>query len=211
MKKNLFYLCTLAIFCCALTGCGDNTTTGSTSGNNDPLLGENTTEDNVVDDLGDAAMDVADGVGNAVDDLVGENGFDNYGDAHDYFLDTMGSYHSDAQFELRDESEDLMDYQEGSKGYRFSLYDTSNNDAGDMFGEFYVDATSGLIYRMEDDGTIKEYPGKNNSTTGNNSTNTNNKTNSGNKNLSSKTRNSTTQNKSGASSTNKETNNLSHK
>lgn len=206
MKKNLFYACTFVILCCALTGCGNSTTTGSTSGNNDPQLGESSTQDNnnALDNLGDDAMDVADDIGNAVDDLVGGKGFDNYRDAHDYFLNTMGNYHSDAKFELRNESEDLMDYQEGSKGYRFSLYDTSNNENGEMFGEFYVDATSGLIYRLEEDGTISEYPAKNNTTTGNNSNSTNNKTNN-------KTNNNN-QNQTGNSNTNTTNNkSMSHK
>lgn len=180
MKKIGNYLRVLAVasvFCFALTGCG-NGDNASTSGNNDNNLAED-----AVDDVGDAVDDVADGVGNAVDDLVGNGGFNNYNDAHDYFMDTMASYHSDAQFELRDEDQNLNDYQEGSKGYRFNLYDTSSNENGDLFGEFYVDATSGQIYQKGEDGTISEYPVTNTgnntntgngTTTGNNSTTTNN-------------------------------------
>lgn len=168
MKKSIFHTLLICSLLIALTGCGTSTTSGSTSGNNNPNLGDSTTEngtvtgdiENAAEDVGNAAKDVADGVGNAVDDLVGRNGFTSYADAHDYFLETMGSYHSDADFELRNEKEDLFDYQEGSKGYRFHLYDKSNN-SDDMFGEFYVDADSGLIYRVENDGTINEYPTKN--------------------------------------------------
>lgn len=160
--KNYLSLVTLSLaVCCSMTGCGNNTTTGSTSGNND----NNVIED-VANDAGNAVKDVADGVGNAVDDLVGNGGFDNYNDAHDYFMDTMSSYHADASFEIRDEDKELNDYQEGSKGYRFNLYDTSNNKNGDLFGEFYVDATSGMIYRKDKNGKINEYSG-NNTTTGN--------------------------------------------
>lgn len=165
--KNYLRLVTITcVFCVALTGCG-NDAKGSTSGNND----KNAAED-LADDVGNAADDVVNDVGDAVDDLVGNGGFDNYDDAHDYFLDTMGSYHADSKFELRDEDKELTDYQEGSKGYRFNLYDTSKNDDGDMFGEFYVDATSGAIYRKGDNDSIEEYPGnKSGSTTGSKTSN----------------------------------------
>lgn len=203
MKKLLLSLCTICILGFILTGCGQSTNNGSTSGNNDPNLGNNTTEDtnNVVDDIGDAAMDVVDGVGNAVDDLVGGNGFDNYNDAHDYFLKTMGDYHTDANFQLRNENKNLTDYQEGSKGYHFTLYDTSNNTEGELFGEFYVDATSGFIYKKGEDGTIVEYPANNQSTTGNTSSQntskndpTNNTNNSSNKKSNNNTNNNSTNN-----------------
>lgn len=163
MKKSVKYLRVLTaacLFCFALTGCG-NGDNASTSGNND---------NNLADDMGNAVDDVADGVGNAVDDLVGKGGFDNYNDAHDYFMDTMGSYHSDASFELRDEDKNLNDYQEGSKGYRFNLYDTSKDKNGELFGEFYVDSTSGAIYRRGSNNAIEEYPGNNGTGTTNSST-----------------------------------------
>lgn len=174
MKKlhSYFYLMlTTVALSFALTGCG-NSANGSTSGNND----NNVLED-AADDVGTAVEDVADGIGNAVDDLVGNGGFDNYNDAHDYFLDTMGSYHSDAKFELRDEDQELNDYQEGSKGYHFHLYDTSNNENGDYFGEFFVDATSGMIYQKGDNDQITPYPentsnGENNTTSKTNSSTT---------------------------------------
>lgn len=174
MKKthSYFYLMlTTVTLAFILTGCG-NSTKGSTSGNND----NNVLED-AVDDVGTAVEDVADGVSNAVDDLVGNGGFDNYKDAHDYFLETMGSYHSDASFELRDEDQELNDYQEGSKGYHFHLYDTSKNKNGDYFGEFYVDATNGSIYQKDENGTVSPYPKKasnseNNTTSDKNSSTT---------------------------------------
>ncbi|MDO5156036.1 MAG: hypothetical protein Q4D51_08720 [Eubacteriales bacterium] len=194
MKKtnHLFRLTTLGlVLCFSLVGCGN--TSGSTSGNNDNNTTDNAANDmgtdvgNAVGDLangaGDAVGDVADGVGNAVDDLVGNGGFDNYNDAHDYFMDTMSAYHSDAKFEIRDEDKELNDYQEGSKGYRFKLYDTSKNDSGDLFGEFYVDANSGQIYQKDKSGKINEYPGTNNDSasgsTTNNGTNKNAGTNTG--------------------------------
>ena len=70
----------------------------------------------------------------------------------------MSAYHSDAQFELRNEDKKLNDYQEGSKGYHFYLYDTSRNKEGEKFGEFFVDATSGRIYQKGNDSSISEYP-----------------------------------------------------
>ena len=173
MKKIKYYMCIMAVLTAtafALTGCGKDTTTGSTSGNN------NTDKNDVSENMSDAAKDVADGakdagrdvvngakdmaegIGNATDDLLGHGGFDNYNDAHDYFLSTMGSYHSDAKFELRDENTSLNDYQEGSKGYYFHLYDTSKNTSGDEFGEFFVDADSGRIYRRGSNNSIEEYP-----------------------------------------------------
>lgn len=214
MKKSIFRILLVCSLFIALTGCGASQTSGSTSGNNDPDLGDNTTENGTLsNDIGDAASDVgnavddvADGVGNAVDDLVGRNGFNNYSDAHDYFLETMGNYHTDANFELRNENEDLFDYQEGSKGYRFHLYDTSN-DSNDMFGEFYVDANSGLIYRVEDNGTISEYPAKNNNTADNNNSTNNNSTNNNNN----TTNNSTTNNSTSNNSTSSKTNGLSNR
>lgn len=162
MKKIKNYICLAAVACVVcfvMTGCGNNTT--STSGNNTSSASgndDNNVVEDVADDAGNAVEDVADGVGDAVEDLVGNGGFNNYKDAHDYFLETMGAYHSDASFELRDEDEELNDYQEGSKGYHFSLYDTSKNEKGELFGEFYVDATSGTIYKKDENDKITEYP-----------------------------------------------------
>lgn len=179
--KNYLSLAVLALLICfCLTACGNNAK-GSTSGNNNS---GNAAED-AVNDAANATDDLTDGIGNAVDDLVGKGGFDNYADAHSYFMDTMGSYHSDAKFEIRDEDKNLNDYQEGSKGYHFKLYDTSKNKDGEMFGEFYVDANSGTIYKKGDNGKISEYPGSGKSTNNGNSATKNNTNNSG-KNISRK-------------------------
>ena len=172
-KNCLRLAATACVFCFILTGCG-NKDNASTSGNNDNGVAED-----VADDVGDAADDLANGVGDAVDDLVGNGGFDNYNDAHDYFMDTMGSYHADSKFEIRDEDKELNDYQEGSKGYHFNLYDTSKNDQGELFGEFYVDATSGTIYKKGSNNSIEEYPG--NKTSGNSNNTGNNNATSSNK------------------------------
>lgn len=159
MKKIKNYLRLVPIacaLCIVMTGCGNNNRNSANSNNKN----KNTTENNVANNVGNAAEDVAEGVGNAVDDLVGGNGFNNYNDAHKYFMETMGSYHSDAKFELRDENQNLTDYQEGSKGYRFNLYDTSKNKEGEHFGEFYVDAATGKIYRKGENNAFEEYTGK---------------------------------------------------
>lgn len=185
--KKLLCACVLTCsLCFCLTGCG-NSNKGSTSGNNDNNM-INDAADNVgnaaedlVDGAGNAVEDVVDGVGNAAEDLVGMKGFDNYDAAHKYFMETMGNYHSDAKFEIRDEERDLEDYQEGSKGYRFKLYDISKNDKGDFFGEFYVDANTGMIYHEIEDDKYVEYRGSasnNTSKSGNNTDTINNGTNS---------------------------------
>lgn len=162
--KNYLRLTAVAFsICFVMTGCGNNDR--NTTSNN------NTTENNLANNVGNAAEDVADGVGNAVDDLVGGNGFNNYNDAHKYFMDTMGSYHSDAKFELRDEDQNLADYQEGSKGYRFNLYDTSKKTEGEHFGEFYVDAATGKIYKKGNNNAFEEYTGNTSSTSTDNNNN----------------------------------------
>ena len=186
--KKLFCLSLVACsFCFFLAGCGNNDT-GSTSGNND---------NNVMDDTGEAvggaAEDVADGVGNAVDDLMGTNGFERYEDAHKYFVDTMKEYHPEAKFEIRDIDFEVEYYKDGSKGYEFELYDKSKNEAGEFFGEFYVDATTGAIYKELDDDNLEEYTGpkgdtqnggatKDNGANGNNMNGNGNNTNGGNNN-----------------------------
>ena len=164
--KNFKQLITLCIVCSFfalnLTGCGSKNAK-SYSGNNDTDKNDlsedlsDATKD-VADGVVDGAKDVADGIGDATDDLLGDGGFDNYSDAHDYFLEAMSNYHSDAKFELRNEDKKLNNYQEGSKGYHFYLYDTSRNKDGEQFGEFYVDATSGRIYQKGNDNSISEYP-----------------------------------------------------
>ncbi len=175
--KKLLCLSLVSISCCALlAGCG-NDKTGSTSGNNDNNVVSDATDDigNAAEDLaegaGNAIDEAADGIGNAVDDLVGTNGFDNYDDAYDYFLKTMESYHADAKFEIRDEDRELDDYHEGSKGYAFELYDTSKNEKGEFFGEFYVDADTGVIYQELEDDRIVEYHGSTDNTSANSTRN----------------------------------------
>lgn len=162
-KKNLRLTGIMCILCFIMTGCGNNdndTTTENNNTNSEDSVMDNIEDavEDTADGVGNAVNDITNGVGNAVDDLVGNNGFDNYKDAHSYFLDTMNSYHTDANFELRDENENLIDYQEGSKGYHFKLYDTSKNKEGELFGEFYVDSTSGFIYKKSENNSFEKYP-----------------------------------------------------
>lgn len=153
------------------TGCSnnDNDTSNKTTAKSDES--GNNDDNNVADDIGNAVDDVGDAVGDAVD------GFSNYGDAHDYFMNTMSGANGNAQYELRNESEDLVDYNNGSKGYRFELYDTSSG-SDQKSGEYYVDSKTGKIYMMDEtSNTVTEYNGNgnsNNGTTGNNTGNNNN-------------------------------------
>ena len=155
----LFSVCCLSLCACGASRSGEKQNNPSADTQTDSITGRtgNAVED-VADGVGDAAKDLVDGTGDAVDDLMGNGGFKNYSDAHDYFMDSMSAYHSDAKFELRNEEKELSDYQEGSKGYHFYLYDTSKKAEGELFGEFYVDATSGTIYRRKEDQSFEEYP-----------------------------------------------------
>lgn len=157
MKKIRKVLVLATVFVMAtsvFTGCGKNTKNDSA---------DTTGDDNVIDDAADVVDDVGEGIGDAAEDAgnaLSGNSFDNYNDAHDYFLEQMGGYNQDAKYEVRNESQDLMEYQSGSKGYRFELYDTSKDEKGTRVGEYYVDSSTGLIYsRDEESGEISQYGG----------------------------------------------------
>lgn len=168
MKKFKLFLCTTCILvmgCFVLAACGNDN--GSTSGNNTQDAtnnGENTnTGDNAgdaIDDagnaIGDAVDDVAEGIGDAAEDIT--SGFTNYGDAHDYFMNRMGQENTSAQYELRNESEDLTTYDGKNQGYHFELYDTATNSDGEKVGDFYLEPESGKIYKKDaSSGDINEY------------------------------------------------------
>lgn len=126
------------------TGCGngrkDSTTKGSTQENDQ----SSATEDNLVDDAGDAVDDVVDDVGDAVDDVA--NGFDNYDDAHDYLLNRLQNDDKNGKYEVRNETKDEQEYKDGASGYHFEIYDASD-DSGKKYGDFYVDKDTGKIYK----------------------------------------------------------------
>lgn len=182
--KKFKHSITLVALACMLSftfvGCG-NSDNNSTSGNNTST--ENNEMGNAMDDAAndvgnmveDTVDDVVDGAENVVDDLTGQNGFENYQDAHDYFLETMNSYHPESKFEIRNEDKELNDFQEGSRGYHFYLYDTSADENGKLFGEFFVDADSGMIYR-KDNNNITEYRIKNSMNDANDTNRNNNNT-----------------------------------
>lgn len=186
MKKLKLFACItciLAMGCFVLTACGNNK---STSGNNtqeqtgDDNAGNGTDTGNGVGDaiddagnaIGDAVDDVADGVGDAVNDIT--SGFTSYGDAHDYFMKRMGQDNPNAQYELRNESEDLTTYDGSTQGYHFELYDTATNSDGEKIGDFYLEPNSGKIYKKDSgSGKINEYQFANESNDNNTNSNTN--------------------------------------
>lgn len=159
MKKFKLFACVtciLAMGCFVLTACGDkNSTSGNNTqeqnGNGNAAGGAN--GDNA---LGDAVDDVADGIGNAVDEIT--SGFTNYSDAHDYFMKRMRADNPNAQYELRNESEDLTAYDGNTQGYHFELYDTATNSDGERIGDFYLEPKSGKVYQKDSgSGKFNEY------------------------------------------------------
>lgn len=168
MKSFLVLSLTLSMTAAALAGCGNR---NSTSGNNSAT--ENSSSNNVGNDLGNAVENVADGVGNAVSDVGNAAGdllsgrtFNSYSDAHDYFLNQMGSGNTNAAYEVRNEHQDLVNYNDSSQGYRFELYDTSVDTNGTRVGEFYLDPATGEIYQKnETTGAIEKYDATANTST----------------------------------------------
>ena len=137
IRKTLVLATVFVVACLVFTGCGKNSKNDSA---------DTTGDDNIMDDAADVVDDVGEGIGDAAEgagDVLSGNNFDNYNDAHDYFLEQMGGYNQDAKYEVRNESQDLMEYQGGSKGYRFELYDTSKDKNGTRVGEYYVDSSTG--------------------------------------------------------------------
>ncbi len=166
LKLFICITCILAMGCFVLAGCGSN---DSTSGNNtqENNSGSDNANGSTGDDgsvIGGAVDDIADGVGDAVEDIT--SGFTNYSDAHDYFMDRMGKENANAQYELRNESEDLTTYDGSNKGYHFELYDTANNSDGKKVGDFYLEPNSGKIYQKDaSTGKFNEYKFSNQSGT----------------------------------------------
>lgn len=110
----------------------------------------------MVDDAGKAADDVADGVGDAIDNLGGGS-FDTYGDAKTYLLEKLSKDNAGANYEVRNETEDLTAYNNndsGAEGYQFSVYETDGNE---KIGIYYVDKDTGKIYRYMGKNSIEAY------------------------------------------------------
>lgn len=170
LKLFICMTCIAAIGCFLLVGCGKN---NSTSGNNtqeNSSGSDNANGTGEGDVIGGAVGDIADGIGDMT------SGFTNYKDAHDYFMDQMGRENSNAQYELRNESEDLTTYDGSTQGYHFELYDTANNSDGEKVGDFYLEPNSGKIYQKDaSSGKFNEYKfsGSGANGTGNNGTGTN--------------------------------------
>lgn len=157
-KKLVTLMATLAILCFAVVGCGNvnDATDAKDNDNKNNTVGEdanNASDDaaNAVGDVADGAADVVDDVADGVADMIdGSNGFDNYDDAHDYFLQQMGNNDSAAKYEVRNESRDVTSYDDQNEGYQFELYDTANNAEGDRKGLYYVDKKNGKIYQRDE-------------------------------------------------------------
>lgn len=154
---------------------GDNGANGAGVGENDmDGAGEdgvdgtgNTDEDNGSNPVGDAVDDVADGVGEAVDDMgegigdavdnLGGGSFDQYDDAKKYLLDKIGKDNANANYEVRDEKEDLVSYNSAdadARGYQFSVYET---DTDEKIGIYYVDKETGKIFRYMGKDSVESY------------------------------------------------------
>lgn len=113
--------------------------------------GNNATEQsqNLVDD-------VADGVGDAIDNLGGGS-FDDYEDAKKYLLEKLQKDNAEAGYEVREENRDLIAYNHndsGAEGYQFSVYETDRNE---KIGRYYVDKDTGKIYRYMGKNSIEAY------------------------------------------------------
>lgn len=153
LKKLLTLMTTLALLTFVLVGCG-----GVNSATDSKNSTEAENDNNVADDVGDAAEDVGDavgdaaeGAGDAVGDLIdGSNGFDNYDDAHDYLMQQMGMNDTKANYEVRNEKKDLVSYDNENQGYQFELYDTATNKDGERKGIYYVDSKTGKIYEKDE-------------------------------------------------------------
>lgn len=160
MKKTVWTLCVAMAMVVGTSmvfaGCSNRNKNGTTEGAADGTSA--TADGGLADDVEDAADDVANGAKDAVDDVA--NGFDSYDDAHDYLLNRLGKDNADAQYEVRNEKKDVADYKDGSKGYHFEIYDTSDS-SGKKYGDFYVDKDNGKIYRKNTDTKkIEEYKNK---------------------------------------------------
>lgn len=110
----------------------------------------------VIKGAGEAVDDVADGIGDAVDNLGGGS-FDNYEDAKSYLLDRLHKDNAGAHYEVRKETKDLTAYNHsdaGAEGYKFHVYET---DGGEKIGIYYVDKTTGKIYRYMGKNSIEGY------------------------------------------------------
>lgn len=178
-KKLLTLMSTLALMTFVLAGCGGVNSTTDAQNNTEANNTNNVADDlgNAAEDVGDAVGDVAQDAGNAVGDLIdGSNGFDNYEDAHDYFMQQMGMNDTNANYEVRNAKKDLVSYDNENQGYQFELYDTANNKEGERKGIYYVDAKTGKIYLKDEANNKVTEVTINNATNTTNNTNTTNGT-----------------------------------
>ena len=180
-KKILALVMTVMMVSFVFVGCGNDdmndatggneTSTSTTNGTNQDNMDGNTTDNGVVGDaaegVGDAVGDVVDGVGDAVGDVVDgvgdatkditSGGFSSYEDAHDYLIDRLGHEDNQASYEIRNVKKDVVEYQNGQKGYQFEVHDTRDGKDKKV-GTFYVDQETGKVYKGDENNKeLKEY------------------------------------------------------
>lgn len=167
-RKYVAVATVAAVMTFGLVGCGNkDNKNGPTTESNKTEADSDTQGDSPVDDLegaaddvgdavGDAATDVGEGVGDALGAGTGSgtddasSGFDNYDDAKTYFMKRMAGADSKAQYEVRNESKDLVSYDNKNQGYSFELYDTSKDSKGTKIGQFYIDSKDGSVHKKND-------------------------------------------------------------
>ena len=153
MKKSFLLCACLVIMAFTLTACGEKNnpeTTGTTTGSS--TEGSSSTENgnnsngtgsvgkdlgNMIDDAGDVVDDAAKDVSDA---LTGS--YDTYDHAYKYFMDQIPG--DSKNYEVRNNDKDLTDYNSGSMGYS-------------KVGDFYVDSTSGKVYKAGSGSGVSEF------------------------------------------------------
>lgn len=176
--KQLFVILCLSVTAMLYTGCGNNKTDATTTGDaattvmpegtttgaegdtgTDAGVQDNNGASSLGEDVENAADDVADGVGDAVDDLAGVD-YGDYDSAHKYLMGQIGGTKNSGKYEVRNENRELTNYDTSDssrKGYRYEIYDTSKGD-GEKYGVFYVDQETGKIYKESGkNNKIEEY------------------------------------------------------
>ncbi len=152
MKKIIFLCLCMVMLCFSLTACGNDNADNDTTGNSES---NSTSEDGLMNDVGNDVGNAIDDIGDAVDDVANDvgdavsNGFETYDDAYNHFMSQLPS--GDGKYEVRNNDKDLTEYTSGRQGYHFELHDTTlENDS--KLGDFYLDSEDGKIYHSDDNG-----------------------------------------------------------
>ena len=117
MKKKCWMLTMVAVLTLSVaamfTGCSNKNDATTTEKTTEGGSSTTATNNDLGDDVEDAADDVADGAKDLADDVA--NGFDDYDDAHDYLINKLGS-DGNGQYEVRNKDQDVTEYRDGAKG-----------------------------------------------------------------------------------------------